>query len=46
MSDANTEHEVEQQEVPKLEFSPAVIFLAIAVVCLAVFIVGSAFVPH
>ena len=46
MSDANTEHEVERQEVPALELSPAVVFVTIVVLCFAALIVGSAFFPQ
>ncbi len=43
---SEVEHEVEQQEVPELDVSLAVIFLTIAVCCLAAAIVGSAFFPQ
>jgi hypothetical protein len=42
---SETEHEIEQQEDPALDLSPAIVFLTIVVVVLAAAIVGSAFFP-
>jgi len=36
MSDTNTEHEVEQREIPVADFSPAAIFLGVVIISFAI----------